>query len=98
MKRYLYQGIHEIPVFNLKIQDEPIMFIFKFTVYRTAVKIYFEAMLFPNQLTPHESTHFINKNKRLVLELSEKLAIKHLISNENDFALLISNLLIVANN
>jgi hypothetical protein len=33
-----------------------------------------------------------------VLELSEKLTIKHLVANENDYSLLISNLFIVANN
>jgi hypothetical protein len=25
VKRLLYTGIHEIPVFNLKIQDEPVL-------------------------------------------------------------------------
>jgi hypothetical protein len=39
----LYQGFHQIPVFNLKVQNEPIMHIFKFIVYRTSAKIYFEA-------------------------------------------------------
>lgn len=33
-----------------------------------------------------------------MLELSEKLTIKHLIANDNDYSLLISNLFIVANN
>lgn len=33
-----------------------------------------------------------------MLELSEKLTIKHLVANENDYSLLISNLFIVANN
>ena len=45
LKRMLYQGVHQIPVFNLKIQNEPIMHIFKFMVYRTSAKIYFEAQL-----------------------------------------------------
>jgi hypothetical protein len=33
-----------------------------------------------------------------VLELSEKITIKYLIANDNNYSLLISNLLIVANN
>ena len=44
-KRYLYEGYHEIPVFNLKFQDEPVLLAFKFTIYRTSVKIYAEAKL-----------------------------------------------------
>ena len=33
-----------------------------------------------------------------MLELSEKITIKYLIANDNDYSQLISNLLIVANN
>lgn len=40
----------------------------------------------------------MSTNSKLVLELSEKLTIKHLVANENDYSLLISNLFIVANN
>ena len=40
----------------------------------------------------------MSHNSKLVLELSEKLTIKHLVMNENDYSLLISNLFIVANN
>jgi len=40
----------------------------------------------------------VSTNSKLVLELSEKLTIKHLVANENDYSLLISNLFIVANN
>ena len=46
--RILYQGNHQIPVFNLKFQDEPTLLHFKFIIYRTAVKIYVEAKLFAN--------------------------------------------------
>ena len=46
-RRYLYEGLHEVPVFNLKFQNEPVMLGFKFTVYRTSVKIYVEAKLLP---------------------------------------------------
>ena len=34
----------------------------------------------------------------LVLELSEKMTIKYLVANNNDYSLMISNLFIVANN
>lgn len=44
-RRYLYEGLHEVPVFNLKFQNEPVMLGFKFLVYRTSVKIYVEAKL-----------------------------------------------------
>ena len=46
-RRFLYEGLHEIPVFNLKYQEAPVMLGFKFSAYRTAVKIYIEAKLLP---------------------------------------------------
>ena len=46
-RRYLYEGLHEVPVFNLKFQNEPSLLSFKFNIYRTAVKIYVEAKLLP---------------------------------------------------
>ena len=46
-RRYLYEGLHEVPVFNLKFQNEPSLLAFKFNVYRTAVKIYVEAKMLP---------------------------------------------------
>ena len=58
-KRILYTGNHQIPVFNLKFQDEPVLLYFKFVVYRTAVKIYVEAKLFANQ----KMGALINRNK-----------------------------------
>lgn len=61
-RRYLYEGLHEVPVFNLKHQDLPVLLGFKFTVYRTAVKIYIEAKMLPQQ-TNYRQTYFINKNK-----------------------------------
>lgn len=48
-KRHLYQGHHEVPVFNLKQQDEPVMLSFRFACYRTSVKIYVEAKLVVTQ-------------------------------------------------
>ena len=58
-KRILYQGNHQIPVFNLKYQDEPTLLFFKFIIYRTAVKIYVEAKLFGNQ----KMGTLINRNR-----------------------------------
>ena len=46
-RRYLYEGLHEVPVFNLKVQDQPVIMGFKFNVYRTAIKIYVEAKMLP---------------------------------------------------
>mgnify|MGYP006996200924 CR=1 FL=1 len=33
-KRNLYHGVHEVPVFNLKISSKPILLSFKFTIFR----------------------------------------------------------------
>ena len=33
-KRNLYHGVHEVPVFNLKISNKPILLSFKFNVFR----------------------------------------------------------------
>jgi hypothetical protein len=65
-------------------------------VYRTNSKIYFEATPNPGEKRLHHD--FLSPNVRLVLELSEKLTIKHLVANENDYSLMIANLLIIANN
>ena len=46
-KRHLYEGMHEVPVFNLKFQDEPVLHAFKFNIYRTAIKIYLVAKMLP---------------------------------------------------
>ena len=87
-KRHLYQGFHQIPVFNLKYQDMPVMLTFKFMVYRTSIKIYIEAKLYP---LPEQAKicYMVNKNRQLILELSERLAIKYMIQSENDFGILI---------
>ena len=96
-RRYLYEGYHEVPVFNLKHQDLPVLLAFKFNVYRTAVKIYVEAKMLPQQ-TNHRQAYFVNRNKQLILELSERLAIKYMCMCDNDFAQMIETHLIVANN
>lgn len=96
-KRYLYEGYHEIPVFNLKFQDEPVLLAFKFTIYRTSVKIYAEAKLLQTQ-TNHTYAYFVNKNKQLILGLSERLAIKYMCLSENDFPRLVETFMIIANN
>ena len=63
------------------------MLIFKFTVYRTSVKIYLEARMLPQysqfMLAANDTknaffANFINKNRQLILELSERLAIKYM--------------------
>jgi len=33
-KRNLYHGVHEVPVFNLKISNKPVLLSFKFNVFR----------------------------------------------------------------
>ena len=78
----------------MKHQDEPALLFFKFVIYRTAVKIYVEARLFANQ----KMGALINRNKQLILELSERLAIKYMQQNDNSFEMMIENLMIVANN
>ena len=68
-------------MFNLKFQDEPTLLFFKFIIYRTAVKIYVEAKLLGNQ----RMGTLINRNRQLILELSERLAIKYMQQNDNSF-------------
>ena len=41
---------------------------------------------------------FVNRNRQLILELSERMAVKHLVQNGNDFGQLIESELIIANN
>jgi hypothetical protein len=36
--RYLYSGIHEVPVFNLKLSNQPILVRFKFNIFRIVNK------------------------------------------------------------
>lgn len=96
VRRYLYEGFHQVPVFNLKYQEPPVLLKFKFIVYRTAVKIYVEAKL----LSMHENArfnYFINKNRQLILELSERLAIKHMNQCDNSYEQFIESQIIVAN-
>ena len=33
-KRQLYNGVHEVPCFNLKYSDSPILLSFRFSVFR----------------------------------------------------------------
>lgn len=33
-KRQLYNGVHEVPCFNLRFADQPILLSFKFSVFR----------------------------------------------------------------
>ena len=73
------------------------MLLFRFIAYRTAVKVYIEARLVPNQET-QRFAYMVNRNRQLILELSERLAIKYMVQCENDFVQFIETLIIVANN
>ena len=42
--------------------------------------------------------YFVNRNKQLILGLSERLAIKYMCLSENDFPRLVETFMIVANN
>ena len=70
---------------------------FKFAIYRTSIKIRVEAKLILLQENSRFA-YFINQNRHLVLELSERLAIKYLCLSENKYSQLIESHLIVANN
>ena len=96
-RRYLYEGSHKVPVFNLKIQEQPVLLGFKFIVYRTTVKIYIEARMLHHQENGRFA-YFVNRNRQLILELSERMAIKYMSMCENDFGQLVESHLIIANN
>ena len=96
-RRYLYEGSHKIPCFNLKFQEQPVLLAFKFIIYRTSVKIYIEAKMLMHQENGRFA-YFINRNRQLILELSERMAIKYMCMCENDFAQLVESHLIIANN
>jgi len=55
-------------------------------------------MLAANEAKNAFFANFINKNRQLILELSERLAIKYMCQCDNDFAQLIETFIIVANN
>ena len=97
-RRYLYEGVHHVPVFNLKFQNQPVLLAFKFIVYRTSIKIYIEAKLMPTFQDNARWQYFINRNKQLILELTERLATKYMHMCENKFEALIESHLIIANN
>lgn len=46
-KRHLYSGVHEVPVFNLKISSQPILVSFRFNIFRLVnkSKIFVQAKL-----------------------------------------------------
>lgn len=79
----LYQGENSVPVFNYKIAEKPKMKTFNFLIYRAKNKIYIEATL--KKQWQEKSDKFINQNKQLVLELTEKLAEKYLMNCQNSF-------------
>ncbi len=93
-RRILYQGEHQIPVFNLKFSEQPQIHRLKFIIYRTLNKIYFEA----KPLRELIMSRYVNTNVQLIVSLSEKLAAKYLMSSDNDFTRLIEDRFIIANN
>ena len=42
-QRFLYEGYHKVPVFNLKVSDQPVLIALAFQVYRVGHKVYIEA-------------------------------------------------------
>ena len=59
--------------------------------------IYAEAKLLQIQSNSMYA-YFVNKNKQLILGLSERLAIKYMCLSENDFSRLVETFMIIANN
>ena len=97
-KRQLYKGIHEVPVFNLKLSNKPILLSFSFSVFRmnnNKRKIFVSGKLLSGQ--PRVSMSYVHANANLLLELTEKAAQKYLLMSDNDFGTMIEDLIIVAN-
>lgn len=90
--------MHEVPCFNLKYADQPILLTFKFSVFRinnNKRKIFVGAKMLPGQ--PQISMRYVHVNAHLLLELNEKQAQKYLMMSDNDFGRMIEDLVIVAN-
>jgi len=43
-KRFLYEGFHWVPVFNLKLTDKPLLIPLAFQIYRVNHKVYIEGL------------------------------------------------------
>ena len=74
-KRQLYNGVHEVPCFNLKYTDTPILLSFRFSVFRmnnSKRKIFIGAKMLQGQ--PAICQRYVHANAHLLLELNEKQA------------------------
>lgn len=97
-KRQLYKGVHEVPVFNLKLSGKPLLLSFSFSVFRmnnNKRKIFVSAKLLAGQ--SRVGMMYVHANANLLLELTEKAAQKYLLMSDNDFGRMIEDLVIVAN-
>lgn len=75
-KRILYTGIHEVPVFCLKLSSKPILASFRFTVFRmnnSQKKVFISAKLLNGQAS-QISQQYVHGNANLLLDISEKAA------------------------
>lgn len=43
-RRFLYEGFHRIPVFNIRVSDKPVLIPLAFQIYRVSHKVYIEAL------------------------------------------------------
>ena len=59
-------------------------------------KVFVGGKLLPN--SPPIAWEYVNPNANLILELSEKEAIKYLMMSDNDFSKMVEDLVIVMNN
>lgn len=98
-RRVLYQGMHEIPVFNLRVGSQPVLLAFRFTVFRLAnkKKIFISARM-ANENDLKIALIYVNTGNALLLELTEKAALKYLMMSNNDFGAMIEDTVIVTNN
>jgi hypothetical protein len=96
-QRQLYKGVHEVPVFNLAVDEKPVLLAFKFSVFRMSnkKKVFVSAHLKARPGSLAQS--YVSADANLMLELSEKEAIKYLMMSENNFAKMIEDLVIVTN-
>jgi len=74
-KRHLYQQIHEVPVFNLRVSNQPILVSFRFTVFRMAnkKKIFVQAKMLQTSMSKLVLM-YVSLDAPLSLELTEKQA------------------------
>jgi hypothetical protein len=91
--------MHEVPVFNLRIGSQPVLLAFRFTVFRLANR----KKIFISARVAHENNAqiamlYVHTGNALLLELTEKAALKYLMMSGNDFGGMIEDTIIVTNN